>query len=108
MLHGAVNMVLSQKESRIRKQLLETETHKAKEAKRMQQVDFSSNSKNENGTNSNADDNLGPPSRSKCFQLVFSPGLTAALDRTKVSDRNVVEIISAAAESFGHSSSALA
>src|SRR6218665_2687194 len=47
------------------------------------------------------------PKRSRPTNFV-SPGLAAALDRTKVSDRNAAYIISAAAESLGHSSSALA
>jgi len=47
------------------------------------------------------------PKRSRPTSFV-SPGLAAAIDRTKVSDRNAAYIIAAAAKSLGHSSSALA
>ena len=105
---GAVDMVLSLKESRIQKRLLETS--REQEAKRMQQVEFSSNSENEASASSNTGDNSNlpqNPSQPKCFHPT-DLGLAAALDRTKVSDRNAVYIIAAAAESLGHSSSAQA
>jgi hypothetical protein len=114
---GPVDMVLARKEEKYRKRLLEKETRKAKEAERMQQtamnVEFSSSSGGDTETSSDADDDCDPPQspsqpkRSRPTNVV-SPGLAAALDRTKVSDRNAVYIIAAAAESLGHSPSAQA
>ena len=101
-----VDMVLARKEERCRKRLLVKETRKNKEAERMQQAaintELSSSSEDETETGSSADDDLDlqqtptQPKRSRPTNVV-SPGLAAALDRTKVSDRNATYIIAAAA-----------
>jgi len=78
----------------------------------IQSINLSS-SDNETSTSSSTADTFNmlqtpsQPKRSRPTNFV-SPGLAAALDRTKVSDRNAAYIIAAAAESLGHSSSALA
>src|SRR6218665_866029 len=80
----------------------------------IQSINLSS-SDNETSTSSSTADTFNmlqtpsQPKRSWPTNFV-SPGLSAALDRTKVSDRNAAYIIAAAAaaESLGHSSSALA
>ena len=109
-------MMLARKEEKSRKRLLEKETRKAKEAERIEQtamnVEFSSSSEGDTETRSDADGFDPPqssrkPKRSRPTNVV-SPGIAATLDRTKVSDRNAVYIIAAAAESLGHSPSTLA
>lgn len=97
---------------------MEIETRKEKEAKRKQQADPEvelSSSDNDTSTSSsrptadtfNMLQTPSQPKRSRPTNFV-SPGLAAASDRTKVSDRNAAYIVAAAAESLGHSSSALA
>jgi len=114
---GPVDMVLARKEERCRKRLFVKERRKKKEAERMQQAathtEFSSISDDEIEISSNSDDDLtmqknnSQPKRSRPTNVV-SPGLAAALDRTKVSDRNATYIIAAATQSFGHNPSAIA
>src|SRR6218665_3904819 len=78
----------------------------------IQSINLSS-SDNETSTSSSTADTFNmlqtpsQPKRSRPTNFI-SPGLAAALDRTKVSDRNAAYIIAATAESLGHSSSALA
>jgi len=117
---GPVDLVLARKEEKCRKRLLETERRKAKKPERTQpaemNVELSSSSGGETGTSSDADDDCNPPQTAQSPSQpkrgrpanIVSPVLAAALDRTKVSDRNAAYIIAAAAESLGHSPSALA
>lgn len=112
---GPVDKVLSRKEERCRKRQLVKETCRKKEAEWMQQAattEFSSSSDVETEASNSDDDidlqkNPAKPKRSRPPNVV-SPGLAAALDRTKESDRNAMYIIAAAAQSLGHSPSAMA
>ena len=76
-------------------------------------VEFSGSSGSEVETSSDPDDYSGPPptpsqlKRSRPTSVVSS-SLAAVLDRTKVSDRNAMYIIAAAAESLGHTTLSLA
>lgn len=122
---GPVDMVLTRKEQRSHKRRLEQEYRKEKEAKRMQheakKMEFSAS--NDSDTEAKSTDGCDPddpdelpeppevstkPVRIVRSTNIVSPGLAAALDRSKVSDRNAVYIIAAAAESLGHSTAALA
>lgn len=113
---GSVDMVLARKEERHRKRLLEKEKRKAKETERRQEgamnVESGSSSVGQSETSGDDFDHSDSPQtpsqpKRRRPTNVLSPGLAAALDRTKVSDRNAAYIIAAAAESFGHSPSAL-
>lgn len=116
---GPVDMVLAKKEERCHKRLLVKQTQKLKEVERVQQtsmkVDLSSSCNNETTSSSDDDDDASSnppdtPSQPKRMRPinVVSSSLAAALDRTKVSDRNAAYIIAACATSLGQSPSALA
>ncbi|KAG7157253.1 hypothetical protein Hamer_G027875, partial [Homarus americanus] len=66
---------------------------------------FSSSSESEEQVNSSASE-CSPPKKSKPgkprAKNIMSPVLAKALDRTKISDRDAVHLIAAAAQSLGH------
>ncbi len=114
---GSVDMVLDRKEQRCKKRRLEEEMRTAKEAKRMQQVTM--NVTNDSDTEISSSDRCDTDDYSNPLDVhtklkrvrptnFVTPVLAAALDRSKVSDRNAAYIITAAAESLGHSPADLA
>ncbi len=113
---GPVDMVLAQKEERHRKRQLQKEAQRVKEADRVQKsaTDVqNSSSESEAETTSDTGDDSSPPQtpsepKRRRPTAVVSKGLAAALDRTKVSDRNATYIIAAAAESLGLNPASLA
>ena len=112
---GPVDMTLARKEERAQKRHLNHETRKAKEITRREEENVivesscSSESDDDVCTDASSDGDKYPdppqlfqiPKRNRPTNLV-SPALAAALDRSKVSDRNAAYIMTAAAQSLGH------
>ena len=89
--------------------LLRAQHGKEDEALRNETVQLitSSDSSTE-ASDSDSSNTPSAPKRSCRAKKIITPELTAALDRTKLSDRSAVHILSAAASALGHNPSDLA
>ena len=112
-----VDKVLAEKEERTHRRCEladeRVDHQKQEQAAREETIELMSSSDSNaeaNDTGTDQESTFGPstPKRAYRTKNIVTPDLSAALDRTKTSDRSAVYVLSAAASALGHNSSELA